>query len=99
MTGHVRLVREGAAAHVTFDRPAARNAMTWAMYEELQAICEGIRADPAIRVATFRGAGDTFVAGTDIGQFVDFRSGEDGVAYERRMEEILGRVDRLPCPI
>ncbi|MET0427086.1 MAG: enoyl-CoA hydratase/isomerase family protein [Microvirga sp.] len=98
MTGHVRLARDGAAAHVTFDRPAARNAMTWAMYEELAAICESIGADPAIRVATFRGAGETFVAGTDIAQFAGFRSGEDGVAYERRMEEILGRIDGLPCP-
>jgi enoyl-CoA hydratase len=98
MTGAVHLKRDGVIAHVIFDRPEARNAMTWAMYEELGSICDHIRADPTIRVATFRGVGQSFVAGTDIQQFVDFKSGEDGITYERRMEEFLARVDRLPCP-
>jgi enoyl-CoA hydratase len=98
MTGAVHLKRDGVIAHVIFDRPEARNAMTWAMYEELGSICDHIRADPTIRVATFRGVGQSFVAGTDIQQFVDFKSGEDGITYERRMEEFLAGVDRLPCP-
>ncbi|ANY84672.1 enoyl-CoA hydratase (plasmid) [Microvirga ossetica] len=98
MTGAVHFKRDGAIAHVIFDRPEARNAMTWAMYEELGSICERIRAEPGIRVATFRGVGQSFVAGTDIQQFVDFKSGEDGINYERRMEEFLASVDRLPCP-
>jgi enoyl-CoA hydratase len=68
------------------------------MYEELGSICDHIRADPTIRVATFRGVGQSFVAGTDIQQFVGFKSGEDGITYERRMEEFLAGVDRLPCP-
>jgi enoyl-CoA hydratase len=98
MTGAVHLKRDGVIAHVIFDRPEARNAMTWAMYEELGSICDHIRDDPTIRVATFRGVGQSFVAGTDIQQFVDFKSGEDGITYERRMEEFLAAVDRLPCP-
>jgi enoyl-CoA hydratase/carnithine racemase len=98
MTGAVHLKRDGAIAHVIFDRPEARNAMTWAMYEKLGSICDHIRADPTIRVATFRGVGQSFVAGTDIHQFVDFKSGEDGITYERRMEEFLVGVDQLPCP-
>ena len=44
-------------ARVTFDRPEARNAMTWAMYERLHAICERLRDDPAVRVVRFQGAG------------------------------------------
>ena len=98
MTGAVHFKRDGAIAHVIFDRPEARNAMTWAMYEELGSICDRIRAEPGIRVATFRGVGQSFVAGTDIQQFIDFKSGEDGINYERRMEEFLAGVDRLPCP-
>ena len=98
MTGAVHFKRDGAIAHVIFDRPEARNAMTWAMYEELGSICDRIWAEPGIRVATFRGVGQSFVAGTDIQQFVDFKSGEDGINYERRMEEFLAGVDRLPCP-
>jgi enoyl-CoA hydratase/carnithine racemase len=98
MTGAVHFKRDGTIAHVIFDRPEARNAMTWAMYEKLGSICDHIRADPTIRAATFRGVGQSFVAGTDIQQFVDFKSGEDGITYERRMEEFLTGVDRLPCP-
>jgi enoyl-CoA hydratase len=97
--GEVRLVVEGAAAHVSFDRVDAHNAMTWHMYEQLEAICERLANDRAIRVATFRGAGEkAFVAGTDIRQFGAFESGEDGVAYEHRIERILGRIDALPMP-
>jgi len=98
MSGKVRFEQEGAVAHVIFERPEARNAMTWSMYEELGAICDRIQADRNIRVATFRGAGNAFVAGTDIKQFVDFKSGEDGIEYERRMETFLAGIDRLPCP-
>jgi enoyl-CoA hydratase len=41
----------GAVASVTFDRPGARNAMTWAMYDAMAAACERIAADasPAMR--------------------------------------------------
>ncbi|MDB5880888.1 MAG: Unsaturated acyl-CoA hydratase, partial [Ramlibacter sp.] len=62
--GATRLSIEGAVASVVFDRPAARNAMTWAMYEQLGAICDQLSAAPGIRVVSFRGAGgEAFVAG------------------------------------
>jgi enoyl-CoA hydratase/carnithine racemase len=97
--GTVHLRREGPVAHVTFDRPAARNAMTWTMYQALGAACERIAADPAVRVAVFRGAGGkAFVAGTDIAQFRDFKSGEDGTRYEEVMQRHLAAVEQLPIP-
>ncbi|QCI67352.1 enoyl-CoA hydratase/isomerase family protein [Phreatobacter stygius] len=97
--GTVRFTREGAIAHVLFDRPQARNAMTWAMYEQLAEICATIRADRTLRVATFRGAGGkAFIAGTDIHQFQAFTSGEDGIAYEARIEAILTALETLPVP-
>lgn len=97
--GTVRYECEGAIARVTFDRPEARNAMTWAMYEALGAACERIRSDPAVRVAVFRGAGGkAFVAGTDIAQFGSFGSGDDGVAYERRIDACLSLLESLPVP-
>src|SRR5215204_7303725 len=97
--GEVRLVREGGVAKVIFDRPAARNAMTWRMYEQLGEICNQLHDDPAVRVAVFRGAGGkAFVAGTDIAQFLEFKSGEDGIAYEQRMESTLGALESLPVP-
>ena len=84
--GDVRLTREGAIARIVFDRPQARNAMTWSMYEQLAQICATLRADSSIRAVAFSGAGGkAFIAGTDIAQFSAFASGEDGVAYEKKI--------------
>jgi enoyl-CoA hydratase/carnithine racemase len=97
--GSVRLEVSGAVAAVVFDRPQARNAMTWAMYEELVALCGRLAGDDAVRVVTFRGAGgQAFVAGTDIAQFAGFASGDDGVDYERRIDDCIAAVGRLPKP-
>lgn len=94
------LVRaEGPVLRVTFNRPAQRNAMSWAMYDGLVAAIERAESDPDIRVMVLRGAGDeAFVAGTDIAQFAEFTSGEDGVAYEQRMEAVFGRLEAATVP-
>ncbi len=98
-SGHVHLEIEGAIASVVFDRPEARNAMTWAMYEALVRICEQLHGDASVRVVRFRGAGgQAFVAGTDIAQFQDFAGGEDGVAYERRIDACMVLLESLPMP-
>lgn len=97
--GAVRYQRTGAVAHITFDRPAARNAMTWSMYEQMAEACGRAAADREVRVAVFRGAGGkAFVAGTDIGQFREFKTAEDGVEYERRVAQFLAPVEELPVP-
>jgi enoyl-CoA hydratase len=97
--GTVRLAREGRVAHITFDRPAARNAFTWQMYEELDAICAELSADPELRCVTFRGAGGkAFVAGSDISQFLEFTGGEDGIAYEAKMNRYFERLLDIPVP-
>jgi enoyl-CoA hydratase len=95
--GAVHLEVAGGIASVTFDRPEARNAMTWAMYERLRAICEQLRGDASVRAVRFQGAGgEAFVAGTDIAQFQDFRTGEAGVEYERRIDATIGLIAELP---
>lgn len=97
--GQVRYRREGGVATVIFDRPEARNAMTWTMYGQLVEACDRIAADPEVRVAVLRGAGGkAFVAGTDIAQFRGFEGADDGVRYERDMERCLGRLENLPVP-
>ena len=97
--GETRLAIDAGIASVVFDRPAARNAMTWAMYEQLGAICDQLAAQPGIRVVSFRGAGgEAFVAGTDIEQFKQFKDGADGVAYERRIDECMAKLEALPMP-
>jgi enoyl-CoA hydratase len=97
--GSVRLSIDGGIASVVFDRPAARNAMTWTMYEQLGAICDRLGKEPGVRVACLRGAGgEAFVAGTDIEQFKAFKDGQAGVAYEQRIDEGVARLEALPIP-
>jgi enoyl-CoA hydratase len=98
-TGKVHLTIDAGVAAILIDRPQARNAMTWAMYEELASICARISADTTIRVATIRGAGgEAFVAGTDIEQFTSFKGADDGVAYEQAIDERIGQIECLPMP-
>ena len=97
--GAVRLSLADGVAAIVFDRPAARNAMTWPMYEALVTICERLAADRSVRVATLRGAGgQAFVAGTDIAQFEHFASADDAVAYERRIDACIDAIASLPMP-
>ncbi|MDU6141471.1 enoyl-CoA hydratase-related protein, partial [Bradyrhizobium sp.] len=57
-------------AKITFNRPQARNAMTFAMYDQMASICEAINADRSIKALILTGAGDkAFASGTDISQF------------------------------
>jgi enoyl-CoA hydratase len=97
--GELLYERRDAAAVITFNRPQARNAMTFAMYEGLVARCDEIDADDDVRVVVFRGAGGrAFVSGTDIRQFLDFDSGRTGVEYEADIDRYLGRLDSLRKP-
>ncbi|MDO9134803.1 enoyl-CoA hydratase/isomerase family protein [Hydrogenophaga sp.] len=98
-TGEVTLHLEAGVASVVFNRPQARNAMTWGMYEQLTAIAGALKADASVRAVVFRGAGgQAFVAGTDIEQFTAFKTGEDGVAYERQIEACVELLCGLPMP-
>src|SRR5574337_2123821 len=79
-TPELVLETEGALAWLTFNRPEARNAMTWAMYQGLYDACERMDADERVRVMILRGAGEkAFVSGTDISQFKAFSTREDAL--------------------
>ena len=96
--GVVHYEKRGVVARITFDRAGARNAMSWAMYDQLSAAIDMLEADPSIRVAELRGAHGQFVSGTDISQFESFTTGDDGVAYEYRLEEIVSRLENVRVP-
>ena len=96
--GRVHYGVSHGVATVRFDRPEARNAMTWAMYAELASACTAMAADASVRVAVFRGTSEAFVAGTDIGQFTTFQGADDGVAYERKVEAAIEQIEKLPMP-
>ena len=88
----------GQIGTVTFNRPAARNALTFAMYEGLAAICaEAPQA--GLKALVLTGAGDkAFAAGTDINQFRAFKTPDDALAYERRIDAVLTALEACPVP-
>jgi enoyl-CoA hydratase len=91
--------RRGAVALLTFNRPRARNALTWAMYEGLFACCEHVDADDRVKVLVLRGAGDkAFVAGTDISQFRAFSTPEDALNYEANNNRYASRLESVSKP-
>jgi len=89
---------DGSIGTLTFNRPHARNALTWEMYDALTTACEQVDASPSLRVLVIRGAGEAFASGTDISQFREFTTGADGVAYERRLDAVIDRLERVTRP-
>jgi enoyl-CoA hydratase/carnithine racemase len=57
---------DGAIGTITLNRPAKRNAVTYAMWVALGDACHRLAVDPAVRVVVLRGAGAHFCAGADI---------------------------------
>jgi len=96
---HTVFEAAGPIATLTFNRPDARNAMTWEMYDALVDACERVDRDDALRVLVLRGAGGkAFVAGTDISQFQTFTDRQDGLRYEERLDAVLDRIERVTKP-
>jgi enoyl-CoA hydratase/carnithine racemase len=90
---------DGPLAILTFNRPEARNAMTWAMYDALVAACDRVDGDANLHVLVLRGAGGkAFIAGTDISQFQGFKTKDDGLSYEKRLDIALDRLESLTKP-
>jgi enoyl-CoA hydratase len=90
---------EAGTAEILIDRPERHNAMTIPMYETLLALIDQCQGDPAVRCILLRGAGGkSFVSGTDIGYFSDFRDGRQGVAYEALVERVIDAVERIRVP-
>jgi len=84
---------------ITFNRPQARNAFTFAMYERLAAICEQANGDHSIKVLVLRGAGDkAFASGTDINQFREFKAPQDALNYENRIDRVLTTLEQCRVP-
>jgi len=69
--------------------------MSFGMYDAFYGACEALDARPDVRVVIIRGGGGTFIAGTDIREFLNFRSDEDALAYERRIDAVVGRLERM----
>lgn len=91
-------VKDGIGT-ITLNRPQARNALTFAMYERIAAICSDVPGHGAPKVIVMTGAGEkAFAAGTDISQFRAFEKPEDALAYEAKIDRILTTIESCPIP-
>lgn len=88
-------------AIVTLNRPQARNALTFEMYDGLAEICRNIPKSGTnnVRALIITGAGDkAFAAGTDISQFREFHCEQDAINYEKQIDTVLTAVEEVPIP-
>jgi enoyl-CoA hydratase len=87
-------------AYLTLNRPQARNALTFDMYEALFEIAGRVATDPNIAAMVISGAGDkAFAAGTDIAEFRAIKTAADALAYEARIDRVLNALETCPKPI
>lgn len=96
--GEIRIRLDGAVVRVVISNPRRRNAITWAMYEQLSRLPDVVAAHDDVRLVIIQGDGEAFAAGTDIGQFVKF-DGAAGVDYERRVAGILRSLLDIRVPV
>ncbi len=98
MSEEIRTERRGAALWIRVDRPTARNALTFAMYDRIASVCREANGDASVKAVVLTGSGDAFVAGTDIGQFADFKTASQAIDYEHRMDDWLGAIEDVRAP-
>lgn len=81
----VQTDRDGQVAVVTLDNPAHKNAVTDAMWGELEATFRSLAREEAIRVVVVTGSGTEFCSGADLSP-----SGAEGIRghWTRRMEQV-----------
>lgn len=98
--GDLLVAQEGGIVRITFNRPQARNALTFAMYEGLAAACRAVNDDPSVRAVILTGTGDkAFASGTDIAQFRAFAAPTDAIAYEARIDRVLIDIESCRVPV
>lgn len=96
------LIGESAAvATIAFQRPAARNALTLAMLEDMAAALERFASRPDLRVVVLRGAGELpFSAGYDITALpAHTLTSEDARAIHAPVRAVADAIERCPHPV
>src|SRR5260370_7406085 len=90
---------EGGIGRIIFNRPQARNAFTFAMYERLAEICTRANTDRAIKVLLLRGAGDkAFAAGAHNKQFPPFHKPQNPPHHENPLAPPPANPPHIPAP-
>lgn len=91
-------IRDGIG-YITLNRPEARNALTFGMYQGVAETCANVPDDRSVRAIVITGAGDkAFGAGTDIAQFRDFTTPKHALDYEATMEGVMRSIEQCKVP-
>jgi enoyl-CoA hydratase len=101
MSGFETLIydKSDSVAYVTLNRPQALNVYNIRMRDELFEVLSGIKDDPEVRVAIFKGAGEkAFCAGADLSEFLTAPS--PVIARQVRFgRDVWGLFLSLPQPL
>jgi len=93
----LRLERQGPTARITLNRPAAMNALSGPLCEELARALGQVERDPGVRVVVLTGAGRAFCAGADLKGVFDATGSEPQAddPMSAFLEQVAGMIDRL----
>jgi enoyl-CoA hydratase/carnithine racemase len=93
------LVRaDGAAARITLNRPAQRNALSLEVMGQVTAALRRLGEDPEVRAIVVEAEGPAFCAGHDLGEMV----GRDIAFYQRLFDactEMMEAIHAVPQPV
>ncbi|MBM3541345.1 MAG: 3-hydroxybutyryl-CoA dehydratase [Alphaproteobacteria bacterium] len=84
---------------VVLNRPARKNAISFAMWRTLGSLYEEFAADPKVRAVVLTGAGDSFCAGADITEFKTLRhDAAAGAVYDEAVRHGTETIANFPKP-
>src|SRR5271170_5047679 len=81
--------RSGSILRVQFNRPANKNAMTFAMYLTMADLFNTTASDDGIRVVLWHGAGDSFCGGNDLDDFLKNPPGPQDSPQSRLIDAFI----------
>lgn len=92
-------VGSDGVALLRVNRPASRNALTWAAQEAFAEAITAAGRDPAMRVLILSGAGAAFVSGGDLKELAGHPEAAAGERLNRGMSAALAALNELPAPV
>jgi 2-(1,2-epoxy-1,2-dihydrophenyl)acetyl-CoA isomerase len=101
LTDTVLVTKENQVATLIFNRPDKMNAFNREMAVHLEYIIENIKADSSIRALVLRGAGEVFMAGSDIQELHNESSmiAAEALSFIRRFNSSVLTLREMDIPV
>ena len=92
--------QEGGVAHILFNNPERRNAVSLEMWQAVGRALEGFAADERVRVVVLSGAGGkAFFSGADVSRFEQERASAEAIRhYNATTAEVTNQLAGFPKP-